>query len=345
MVRGTFCKVILCGVLIILSSMMTGCTSTNLISQVNNDFSNHHFQRLMAHGNFLDLGYRKLAEEQLCKEIHNKTNCDCIKSLDIFFHAEEYDSTEIEKRLQENMIEGVLTLQPTGAGTTSIYIPSATYTTANVHIHGNSATGSSTTTEFGGFDLSQPWADYEAILRSTVENKVAWYATAGSRGSAFSEQKDLLLSAISGVVDDLIKEEMLVMNSSRQTLRAPKSYYQEIMHEIKESEITADHSQISISTEADQKFSSHTDDQRPAYIDVFSSIEDKLIMVIQPRDRPMVVGEVYQLVCSNNIFRHQYYSNAGTAKVILIRGEKVVLKYKLNNPNILEIEKLKIKRK
>ncbi|MDZ7296053.1 MAG: hypothetical protein ONB14_11600, partial [candidate division KSB1 bacterium] len=69
------------------------------------------------------------------------------------------------------------------------------YTTGSTTVGPKSITGFFSTLTFGGFYVSKPWADYEGILWSTADDRVAWYATATAKGNAFANMENLIASA------------------------------------------------------------------------------------------------------------------------------------------------------
>jgi len=179
-----------------------------MTSQVNPELVGRRFTNVLVHGNFQSLEYRRLAEEKLCYELSLRfaATCRCLKSTEVFFPGQEYSSDQIANRLSELQVDGVLALQPTGSGITSIYIPQTTQTTGSAYVFGNTITGSSTTQTYGGYSIGKPWAGFESILWSTADGKVAWYATGTSGGNAYAGWDDLIRSAsgktISKLADD-----------------------------------------------------------------------------------------------------------------------------------------------
>jgi hypothetical protein len=108
--------------------------------------------------------------------------------------------------LRELSVDAVLTLQPTGSGTSSTYVPQTSHTTGSATVIGNTVTGSSTTQTYGGYSIEKPWANSEVVLRSTSDGTVAWYATAASGGNAFAGWDDLINSASSKAVSKLVSD-------------------------------------------------------------------------------------------------------------------------------------------
>ena len=196
-------------VLALLSTLLAGCATTRMTSQVNPELMDRGFDKVLVQCSFQSLEHRQLAEEKLCEEISRTAGCQCLKSSDVFFPGEEHSAEQIASRVAELDIDGVLTLQPTGSGTSSTYVPQTTHTTGSAKVSGNTITGSSTTQTYGGYNISKPWAAWEAILRSTADGRVAWYATAASGGNAFAGWDDLIRSASTKTVAKLIADGVL----------------------------------------------------------------------------------------------------------------------------------------
>jgi len=196
-------------VVIVLFAGCAGGAWTSMTSQVNSEVRGRSFGKVLIHGKFQDLGVRQLAEERICTELAGIARCECLKSCEVFFPGEEYTDEQIANRLSELKVDAVLTLQETGSGTSSKYIPQWSTGTVNANVIGNSVNGSITTTTHGGYNVSLPWANYEVILRSTSDNKVAWYATALSGGSQFANWHDLINSASIRTASELVSDGVL----------------------------------------------------------------------------------------------------------------------------------------
>lgn len=191
---------------VLLGVMLVGCATTRITSQVNREVIGRSFGKVLVHGNFQNLEYRQLAESKLCSGLAEATGVACLKSAEVFFPGQEYSAEQIAERLSELQIDAVLTLQPTGSGTSSTYVPQTSHTTGRATVIGNTVTGSSTTQTYGGYYISKPWQNCEAVLWSTSDGKVVWYGTAASRGNAFAGWDDLINSASSKTVSKLVSD-------------------------------------------------------------------------------------------------------------------------------------------
>lgn len=173
---------------VLLAVLLVGCATTRaatrMTSQLNREAAGRSFGKVLVHGNFQNLEYRQLAESKLCAELAGATGVACLKSAEVFFPAQEYSAEQIAERLSELSVDAVLTLQPTGSGTSSMYLLLGSLVTP----------------------ISKPWANYEVVLWSTSDGKVAWYATAASGGNARARWDDLINSASSKAVSKLISD-------------------------------------------------------------------------------------------------------------------------------------------
>jgi len=179
------------------------CASTKIVSQVNPEFIGHSFTTVLVYANFNLLNHRKLAEKELCAELTKKIGCKCFKSLDVFFPGQTFSSKQISERLIKLKIEGIVIIQPLKSGVSSIHVPGSTYTTTTADIFGNTITGSSSTYTTPGYKINKPWSNYEAMLWSVKDSKVAWYATESSKGNGFANWDDLIKSATHKTVKNL----------------------------------------------------------------------------------------------------------------------------------------------
>jgi hypothetical protein len=180
-----------------------------MTSQVNHELAGRSFSKVLVHGNFESLEYRHLTERKLCEDLSRLTGCECLTASGVFFPGQEYSPEQVSSRLLELQVDGVLTLQPTGSGTSSTFVPQTTQTTGRATVSGNTVSGSSTTRTYGGYSISKPWANYEAVLWSTSDGKIAWYATAASVGNAFADWDDVITSAASKTASKLVSDGAL----------------------------------------------------------------------------------------------------------------------------------------
>ena len=189
--------------------LLVGCASTRMTSQANQELAGHSFSRILVHGNFESLELRKTAEETLCSELLQTTPIECLIASEVFFPGQEFSMEQTFNRLAELQVDGVLTIQPTGSGTTSSYIPQSSSTTGSAYSSGNMVTSSSRTQTYGGYSVSKPWASFEVTLYSIATGKVAWYATADTGGNAYAGWNTLVTSVSSKSVYKLIEDGVL----------------------------------------------------------------------------------------------------------------------------------------
>lgn len=180
-----------------------------MTSMPNAQLAGRTFSTILVVGHFQSLEHRRLAEERLCSELASATTCKCITWSQAFFPGQDYAPEQIRETLQRLGVDAVLTLQPTGSGTTSTYVPQSSSTTSNAHITGNTIQGSSKTQTYGGYNVNKPWASFEATLWSTADDQVAWYATAESGGNAYAGWDNLIKSAAGKTISRLISDGVL----------------------------------------------------------------------------------------------------------------------------------------
>lgn len=328
---------------IFLLSTFLGCASTKLTSKVNSSFADYRFRKLMVFGNFPNLEYRQLAEEKLCSDIQKKSQCQCVKSLDVFFPAQEYSADEVQNQLRLLNIDGFLTLQATGAGTTSAYIPRTTQTTGTAYINGNTVTGSSKTQEYGGYSLSKPWANYEVVLRSTENGSVAWYATAVSKGDVFTDWDNLIKSASGKTVNRLVDEGLLSVYNLQQSQSLPETYENYSIETIDRNKPIPDRDDNSILSpnRGDESYQKIIGE--PVYLDIVSIVKNNFAVVLQTEDHQMHLGENYEIVKPETALNSkQIFTTIGSGTVVLVEGNKVALKCKITGSDIFLSKDLKI---
>jgi hypothetical protein len=167
------------------------------------------FSTVLVVGKFQSLEQRRLAEERLCSELSNATTCRCVAWSQAFFPGQDYSADQIRENLQRLQIDAVLTLQPTGSGTSTSYVPQSSTTTSNAYVTGNTITGTSKTQTSGGYNINKPWASFEATLWSVADDQIAWYATAESGGNAYAGWDNLIKSAAGKTINGLVADGVL----------------------------------------------------------------------------------------------------------------------------------------
>jgi len=87
----------------------------------------------------------------------------------------------------------------------------STKTEGNVNVYGNNAKykEKSKTTYQGGQTYSKPWADYEANLYDVSNGKMAWIASAHTKGNAFANFNTVMNSFCGEVVGKLIEDRLI----------------------------------------------------------------------------------------------------------------------------------------
>lgn len=207
-------KVLLSGygrvIAVVVTLSLVGCTPTNVVmaSQSNPDTAGHAFTKILAVGAFESLTYRRIAEKKLCYEINSDTEIECVESSQVFFPGQNYSSADVASRLANLHVDGILTLKPVSSGVSSAYVPPTSYTTWAAYISGNMVNGSATTQTFGGYSTQEPWINFEVILWSITDNKVAWYATASTTGHEAAQWDDLINATSEKAESDLLDDRV-----------------------------------------------------------------------------------------------------------------------------------------
>jgi hypothetical protein len=197
------------GILFFSTFLLIGCASTDMTSEANPEITIHHYGTILAVGYFANLDVRKNAENELCEDIVGDTTTKCIESNSVFFPGETYTAEDTSRKLAALHIDAVLTIRPTGSGTSSAYIPPTTYVTGTAYSYGNTVNASTTSQTFGGFSIHKPWANLEITLFSIADNKIAWYATGQAHGNAHASWDDLAVSAADECVEKLLDDGVL----------------------------------------------------------------------------------------------------------------------------------------
>jgi hypothetical protein len=177
-----------------------------MTSQVNAELSGRRYVKVLVHGNFQALGYRQLAERTVCEQLVLASEVACVKSSDVFFPGQQFSPDQIATRLRELQVDAVLTLQAANSGLSSVYVPQTTVSSGSATVTGNTIAGTATTQTFGGYNVTKPWAQYEAVFWAIADAKVAWYATAQADGSAYSRWDDLIKAAAKKTVGKLVSD-------------------------------------------------------------------------------------------------------------------------------------------
>jgi len=190
--------------------VLAACAHTHMTSQLNPEAADRRFSKVLAFAVFGKLDYRKAAEERLCSKIRDESGTECLEAEKVFFPGQHYSQDAMARRLHDLNVDGVLALEPAGSGTSSTYLPISSHTTGSASVSGNTVSGSSTTTTYGGYDIKKPWADYQVLLWATADSTTVWYATASSNGNGYAGWDDLIHSAADKTVSELSAAGLLL---------------------------------------------------------------------------------------------------------------------------------------
>jgi hypothetical protein len=118
--------------------------------------------------------------------------------------------------LEDRGADAVLHVFCTSAGSTSFYVPQTSTLTGSV----NPATGDvwATSTTYGGYTMSKPWADYVVELIGLRSGDVVWIGYSETRGNAFADSKTLMRSLADKTADQIVKDGVVASNKTSDTL-------------------------------------------------------------------------------------------------------------------------------
>lgn len=199
-------RILALGVVCLLAA---ACASTQLTAFKNQQYSGPPFKIILVEGGFSDLHYRQRAEESLCDDLREDADVICLQSLQVFFPGEQYTQAQINAKLAQLHVDGLLFMRLTGSGATPVYFPAITYSAASVRTYGNMASGSAVTETLGGNTMYMPHASFDATLYAIPSRKVAWYGTAKTEGGSLTRWEKIIDSTTDDIGDKLVAQGVL----------------------------------------------------------------------------------------------------------------------------------------
>jgi len=184
------------------------CASTNVRSQVDPQVRGRNYNCIMVFVNFQDLGLRQDTERQIQSFLTTK-NSQVIPSVDLFFPGRTYTTEESNKILTDASVDGILVISSAGTGTSVSWLPQTTTTRGSATVTGNTVSGTATTSTYGGYNITKPWAEFDATLIDLTTKSVVWIARMSSRGNAFADWKDLTWSMAQETSSQLKKDKII----------------------------------------------------------------------------------------------------------------------------------------
>lgn len=195
---------------------LPSCARTTITSMPDPTVRGRQYSKILVFAPFADLGLRREAELAFHRKFAER-GVACLAAHQLFFPGRQYSDEETLGLIRGNKIDALLFVGVTGAGTSSAYVPKTTVTTGSAQgsawISGNwlagSATGTSTTTSYGGYNMHLPWANFVSHLLDASDGRVVWMATASTGGNALASNATLLRSMAAKTVGQLGKDRIV----------------------------------------------------------------------------------------------------------------------------------------
>lgn len=179
---------------------LTGCAFTNVSSYKDPSFNDRKITKVLMLSAFQDIGARQRSDQAGCDRF-KEYGVDCIPGTIFLPPTQPLPSKEeLLQRCKENGIDSYFVLAMVGAGTSESYVPQSSQTQGQFGPFGQYR---STTQTYGGYNVSKPHASFEAKLVDVETGKPAWVATPNSRGNAFADYDDLVMSVIRNSIDKI----------------------------------------------------------------------------------------------------------------------------------------------
>lgn len=203
-------------VLFVIVALLTleGCASTTITSFKDPQYKTTTFNRILVIANFSNLQRRWRVETQLVKEFQ-RIGVFAIEYLNLFPPTRDYTDEEKINQLVNNNIDSFIMIDAGESGVSQVYIPqigSYTTKTGKVNIYGNAATydEKSTTTNYGGYVISKPWAHFNAKLFNASNGQNAWIASAFTGGNGLAGFDTVIDSFCWKMVQQLIDDGIII---------------------------------------------------------------------------------------------------------------------------------------
>lgn len=199
--------------LLFVSILLIGCASTKITTFTDPAYrSGSAFGRILVVAEISDLKWRQKMESRFVGEFGVR-GIFAIEGINLFPPTRELSDQEKIDLLLENQIDAFVLIDVGDAGVKQVYIPetgSSTQTKGTVSVYGNTATyrERKTTTTYGGYTLSKPWAQFQARLYNVSNGENAWVASAFTSGNAYASFNTILNSFCAKTVEQLITDGM-----------------------------------------------------------------------------------------------------------------------------------------
>ncbi|HBY57394.1 MAG TPA: hypothetical protein DEG96_05980 [Candidatus Atribacteria bacterium] len=199
--------------ILIITLWLIGCAKTKLDTVKNPELSHIKFEKILIVAPFTDIGLRRQTENVFVSKFAS-ADMTAVSSLELIPPIKEYTDQELLNILDQNRIDGILTVALKDFWTTKSYVPRSSSTHGSASLYGNSLYYRSYTQEYGGYYVSKPHVSFETRLFDRQSGQVAWLVSSTTSGNAFADYGNLANSLAKKIVAELKKEKMLVLNST-----------------------------------------------------------------------------------------------------------------------------------
>lgn len=196
-----------------------GCASTSMTSFTDPAYRATNFSRVLVVVNLSDLQWRQRIESRMVEEFRDK-GIFALEGMNLFPPTRDLTDEQKVDLLLQNGIDSYLVIGVGETGTQQVYIPqtgSSTKKEGNVSVYGNTATyrEKSTTTTYGGYTVSKPWANFDAKLFDVSNGQNAWVASAFTGGNAYANFNTVINSFCGKTVEQLIKDGVVKKGTAK----------------------------------------------------------------------------------------------------------------------------------
>ena len=191
----------------------TGCAWTSMTSFTDPSYRSTSFARILVVANVSNLQSRQRIESRLVQEFRDE-GVFAMEGTNLFPPTRTLSDEQKVQLLRDNHIDSYIVIDVGETGTQQVYIPqtgSSTNTKGNVSVYGNTATyqEKSTTTTYGGYTVSKPWANFNAKLFDVATGQTAWVASAFTGGNAYAGVNTVVNSFCGKTVEQLTKDGVI----------------------------------------------------------------------------------------------------------------------------------------
>jgi len=194
--------------LLILSTLVVGCVTTNTESVINPDFQGDYYQRILVAAFLSDIGSQKTVENQVVEKLQ-AYGIKAVPSYTFFFRGDELTDKQKIKKIQSAGFDAILTIKFTDSYTTDVYVPQNTYTSSNVYGTPYGFNYKQSTYQSGGYYLSQPNFKINSQLQETKKYRVVWTSDSDSHGCEICDFSRIMGSFADSVVTKMADDGIL----------------------------------------------------------------------------------------------------------------------------------------